>query len=127
MKVNAQALAIISGRQSISVELRMQALGVKHIYQNQPDKLKAFNVLKNKLKLTNNQIAHMGDDLTDLPIFNQVGLSIAVADSDEFTKKHANYITKKSGGNGAVREACELIMQAQNTLADMRARYLIIP
>lgn len=116
-------LAIISGRTSAAVEHRMHPLGIKYIYQNQNDKLPAFNELKDKLGLTDQQIAHVGDDLTDLSILTRVGLSITVADADEFVKKHVDFITKACGGRGAVREVCELIMRAQNTLTGVQRQF----
>lgn len=117
-------IGIISGRESASVEQRLRPLGVKYIYQKQNNKLLALKKLTTKLKLTKQQIAYVGDDLTDLPILTQVGLSIAVADADDFVKQHVDWITKSPGGMGAVREACELIMQAQNTLANMQQQFI---
>ncbi len=117
-------IGIISGRQSASVNQRLRPLGVQYIYQNQDNKLSAFAELKTKLNLTQQQIAYVGDDLTDLPILTQVGLSIAVADADDFVKQHVDWITKLPGGMGAVREVCELIMHAQNTLGDMQQQFI---
>ena len=69
------------------------------------------------------QIAYVGDDLVDLPVMNKVGLSIAVADAHERVKKQAHWITHHNGGHGAVRDVCELLMQAQGTLEEQFALY----
>ena len=74
-------IAVISGRESAAVNHRMNPLGVKDIYQNQADKTVAFNALKRTYNLTNEQIAYVGDDLPDLTVMREIGLSIAVADA----------------------------------------------
>ena len=107
-------VAIISGRESVAVNHRMNGLGVKYIYQNQDDKIKAFDELKQDLNLKNEQIAYVGDDLPDLAAMLKSGLGIAVANAADTVKQQADWVTNTCGGMGAVREACELIMQAQN-------------
>jgi 3-deoxy-D-manno-octulosonate 8-phosphate phosphatase (KDO 8-P phosphatase) len=66
----------------------------------------------------------MGDDVVDLPPMLHCGLAIAVPDSPALLLEHAHYVTKKAGGRGAVREVCELIMQAQNTWEAQMAQFL---
>lgn len=112
------AVAIISSRTSAAVEQRLTALGVQHIYQGQADKRPAFDQLLTKLKLTTEQVAYTGDDLPDLPLLRSAGLGIAVANARPLLLQHAAWQTQASGGQGAVREICELIMQAQGTLAN---------
>ncbi len=107
-------IAIISGRSSKVVAMRMQELGIEHVHQGVRDKLPLFQQLLKKLNLTNEQTAYVGDDLPDLPIMQQVGLSIAVANATDAIKQHASWITHKNGGEGAVREACELILAAKS-------------
>ncbi len=116
-------IGIISARNSMVVSNRMQNLGIKHVYQGERDKLKAFNDLKNRLGLESTQIAYVGDDLLDLCIMREVGLAIAVQDATKEVVKQADWQTRSAGGKGAAREVCEAIMQAQSTFDDIIARY----
>ncbi|HCL40873.1 MAG TPA: phenylphosphate carboxylase subunit delta, partial [Pseudomonas sp.] len=70
------------------------------------------------------EIAHLGDDLPDLPVMRRVGLGMAVASADAFVREHAHGVTQAVGGAGAAREFCELIMRAQGTLEQAQAAYL---
>jgi len=117
-------VAIISGRKSNSVALRMKSLGIEHVYQGHENKLAAFNEVLQKLNITPDQAAHMGDDLLDLPLMTRVGLSIAVADANFAVVARADWCTLLSGGNGAVREVCDFIMQAQGHFDDVLNTYL---
>ncbi|MBL4940123.1 MAG: 3-deoxy-manno-octulosonate-8-phosphatase KdsC [Colwellia sp.] len=110
------AVAIITGRRSTIVANRMSALNVKHIIQGQEDKLPALIDLTKQLELTSDEIAYIGDDIPDLACILHVGLGIAVQDAHPAVAKKADYTTFIRGGFGAVREVCDLIMQAQGTL-----------
>jgi 3-deoxy-D-manno-octulosonate 8-phosphate phosphatase (KDO 8-P phosphatase) len=107
-------VAIISAKQSDSVQRRINDLQIKYSYLGYEDKLLAFADIKKKLQVSNEQIAYMGDDLPDLPILSQVALAITVPEAPDFIKENVHLITTHSGGQGAVREACEFIMQAQD-------------
>jgi 3-deoxy-D-manno-octulosonate 8-phosphate phosphatase (KDO 8-P phosphatase) len=107
---NAINIAVISGRKSNATKIRMRELGIKHAYFGATDKIKIFNSLKKKLRLKNENIAYIGDDLPDLPIMQQVGFSIAVANAVPKVRKIADYVTKNKGGKGAVREACDMLL-----------------
>ncbi|MFN3579447.1 MAG: 3-deoxy-manno-octulosonate-8-phosphatase KdsC [Pseudomonas sp.] len=117
-------VAIISGRQSPLVERRAANLGIRHLIQGREDKLNALNELLESIPVELSQIAFLGDDLPDLPVMRRVGLGVAVASADSFVRQHAHGITQASGGAGAAREFCELIMAAQGTLEQARAAYL---
>jgi 3-deoxy-D-manno-octulosonate 8-phosphate phosphatase (KDO 8-P phosphatase) len=117
-------VAVISGRNSGSVALRMKSLGIEHVYQGREDKLAAFAEVLEKTGATPEQSAHMGDDLLDLPIMARVGLAIAVADANFAVKERADWCTSLPGGQGAVREICDLIMQAQGTFDQVLGTYL---
>jgi 3-deoxy-D-manno-octulosonate 8-phosphate phosphatase (KDO 8-P phosphatase) len=108
-------VAIITGRQSQVVALRAKMLGISHLYQGNVDKRQAYIQLRQHLQLQDSQIAYVGDDLPDLPLLQQVGLSVAVANARQIIKNHTHWQTQAIGGSGAVREVCELIMQAQGT------------
>jgi 3-deoxy-D-manno-octulosonate 8-phosphate phosphatase (KDO 8-P phosphatase) len=117
-------VAVISGRKSNSVALRMKNLGIEYVYQGHENKIAAFNEIIEKTGITPEQAAHVGDDLLDLPIMIRVGLAIAVNDANFAVKQHADWCTTLSGGQGAVREVCDFIMQAQGTFNEVLGAYL---
>lgn len=109
-------VAIITGRQSKIVENRMKALGISLIYQGQDDKLKAYDDICAKLNISAEQTGYIGDDLIDWPVMEKVALKACVADGHPLLVKRANYVTAIKGGHGAVREVCDLILQARDEL-----------
>jgi len=117
-------VAIISGRSSEALSKRAADLGIKHLYQGREDKIQALTELLTVLDLSFNQVAHLGDDLPDLPVIRKVGLGMAVANAYALVKQHADWCTSAKGGEGAVREACDFIMSAQGTLDDALQPYL---
>lgn len=108
-------IGIITGRESPLVANRMRDLKVKHLYQGVPDKLPTFLELVNKLSLKMSEIAYVGDDILDLPILTRVGLSVTPADGDQEVKSRVDYISQYRGGQGCVREVCEILMKAQGS------------
>jgi len=116
LKYSGLELGVITAGRSPIVSKRMQALKIEHVYLGQTDKIQAYEDLINKLKLSDRQVAYVGDDLPDLPLIQRVGLGIAVANAAEQVKAQATWITTKSGGNGAIREVCDLILEAQDKL-----------
>ena len=117
-------LAIITGRSSEVVRIRMASLGINHLYQGILDKLAAYEELKQSLGLTDEAVAYVGDDVVDLPVLRRAGLAVAVADAHPLVQRHAHWQTRSPGGRGAARDLCELIMEAQGTLEAMMAHYL---
>ncbi len=109
-------VAIITGRQSKIVENRMKALGISLVYQGQDDKVKAYQDICSKLNISPQQTGYIGDDLIDWPVMEQVALRVCVADGHPLLAKRANYVTTIRGGHGAVREVCDLILQARDEL-----------
>ncbi|MGC9422088.1 MULTISPECIES: 3-deoxy-manno-octulosonate-8-phosphatase KdsC [Vibrio] len=109
-------IAIITGRQSQIVENRMKALGISLIYQGQDDKLSAYHDICQKLAIKPEQTGYIGDDLIDWPVMEQVALKVCVADGHPLLVQRANYVTRTKGGHGAVREVCDLILQARDEL-----------
>ncbi len=124
LKASGVELAIITGRTSRCVELRANNLGITHLYQGITDKLAAMRALLSKLNLSPQQAAYMGDDVVDLPAMLHVGMRISVPDAPQIVRDRAHYVTRCNGGNGAVREVCELLMQSQGTLNAQLAPYL---
>ena len=117
-------IAIITGRTSEVVRIRMTSLGIEHVYQGKRDKLPAYEELKQATGLHDGQIAYVGDDVVDLPVMTRVGLAIAVQDAHALAKQHAHWVTPSGGGRGAAREACELIMDAQGKLQNLLDSYV---
>jgi 3-deoxy-D-manno-octulosonate 8-phosphate phosphatase (KDO 8-P phosphatase) len=117
-------VAVISGRKSNSVALRMKNLGIEHVYQGHENKQAAFNEILEKIGILPEQAAHVGDDLLDLPVMTRVGLAIAVSDANFAVKQHADWCTTLPGGQGAVREVCDFIMQAQGRFDEVLNTYL---
>ncbi|CAB5500842.1 3-deoxy-D-manno-octulosonate 8-phosphate phosphatase [Bathymodiolus thermophilus thioautotrophic gill symbiont] len=124
LKENGIEPAVISARNSKSVNHRMKNLGVKHFYQGQSNKVVAFNELLEKLHISADEVAYMGDDVIDLPVMTKVGFAIAVANAHDLVKQNANLITQKNGGQGAVREVCDFILKAQGKFDKAMAPYL---
>jgi 3-deoxy-D-manno-octulosonate 8-phosphate phosphatase (KDO 8-P phosphatase) len=115
---------IISGRKSSALERRAQSLGVSFLWQGRDDKRQAFADTLAQAQVTSDEVAFIGDDLTDLPLMIQSGLSVAVADAAAEVKARAHYVTKANGGYGAVREVVELILKAQGRWDELVKSYL---
>jgi 3-deoxy-D-manno-octulosonate 8-phosphate phosphatase (KDO 8-P phosphatase) len=112
-------VAIITGSRSDIVEHRMTQLGIKHFYTSHIHKLSAFEDLKSKLNMLDHEFAYMGDDYQDMVLLQKVGLSFAPANAIEPVKSIVDICTKASGGQGAVREACEFFFQVHNKTQDI--------
>jgi len=106
--------AIITGRSSMTVQHRADELGIRHVFQGVRDKMKALGTLLNELGLAASEAAAMGDDLPDLPMLRLAGYPIAVADAAEEVRALATFVTLRPGGRGAVREAIEHLLKAQD-------------
>lgn len=106
-------IAVITARSSNIVAERMASLGIKYVYQGEKDKGARLMALVDELGIQREHVAYTGDDVIDLPAMTKVGLPIAVADASPEVKQYADWVTEERGGQGAVREVCELIMKAQ--------------
>ncbi|MDO4897304.1 MAG: HAD hydrolase family protein [Moraxella sp.] len=106
-------LAIITGRTSPMVERRAKELGIHHLIQGQDDKFTELSKLAVSLGFELNECAYMGDDLPDLKAVREAGVGISVPNGCQETQSVADFVTQRSGGQGAVREVCELILKAQ--------------
>ena len=106
-------VAVISGRQSGAVQKRMTELGVTHVVLGCEDKVAALDEIVAGLGISVVECAYVGDDIPDLPLLNRVGVSIAVANAVPTLHEQCDLSTSASGGAGAVREVCELILGAQ--------------
>ena len=124
LKASGVEPAIITARQSNNVKHRMENLGIEHYYQGQSDKVLAFKDLLDKLSLNADEVAYMGDDVIDLPVMTKVGLPIAPANAHDLVKEKSCLVTDKTGGHGAVREACDFLLKAQDKYDSLMAEYL---
>lgn len=124
LKKTGVDLGIITGRDSQVVAHRARSLGITHLHQGAQDKLQVYRQLLEEMGLGPEQTAFMGDDVVDLPVMRRAGLAIAVPAAPDLVKAHAHYITRRAGGQGAVREACEFIMRAQGSFDAQMALYL---
>jgi 3-deoxy-D-manno-octulosonate 8-phosphate phosphatase (KDO 8-P phosphatase) len=107
------ATAIISGRSCEAVERRAAELAIAHVVQGCADKVATFEALRARLGVEAAACSFMGDDLPDLAVMQRCGFAVAVANAVEPVKQAAHYVTRASGGRGAVREFCDLVLTAR--------------
>jgi 3-deoxy-D-manno-octulosonate 8-phosphate phosphatase (KDO 8-P phosphatase) len=119
-------VGLITARESEAVNRRVQDLGLKYVFQKTKNKLEVFERLLKELGLVPSQVGYMGDDWLDLPLLVRVGFAATVADAVPEVLQTAHYITKRTGGHGAVREVCELILEAKGASTGLLEKYLKI-
>jgi 3-deoxy-D-manno-octulosonate 8-phosphate phosphatase (KDO 8-P phosphatase) len=117
-------VAIITGRKAPCVELRARNLGIPRLYQGVHDKVACLNTLLAELGLTADEAGYMGDDVMDLAVMGLCGFSAAPANGHDSVLQRAALVTRKEGGHGAVREACDFILSAQGKLEEVIAPWL---
>lgn len=106
-------IAVISGRPSDAMAKRLAFLGIPHVWLDTEDKLPAFEALQRKLRISDAQCAVMGDDVPDLPLMQRAGLALTVADAHPRALAAAHWTSRHRGGDGAIREAADMILAAQ--------------
>jgi len=117
-------VALISGRESAPTQLRAEQLGIEYVFQDCHFKLPVIERLLDQIDLAPEKVAYIGDDLPDLPVMRYVGFAIAVANAVDEVKRHADYVTARPGGGGAVREAIEYILKSTDKWRKLMERYL---
>ncbi len=110
---------IITGRKSKVIERRAKELKIDIVSQGSFDKLDPYLEIKNKFKITDNEICYIGDDVLDMSILSRVGFSVAVANAREEVKVICDYCTVARGGRGAVREVIDLILKRQGKFDEL--------
>ena len=105
-------VAVISGRKSEAAARRMAELGIRHVILECADKAAAFDRIARELGISAAEAAYVGDDIPDLPLLAKVGYPVAVANAVSAVREFCDYTTEAAGGNGAVREVCELVLAA---------------
>jgi 3-deoxy-D-manno-octulosonate 8-phosphate phosphatase (KDO 8-P phosphatase) len=115
---------IITGRSSAVIELRVKDLGIHFLQQGALEKIAPYEKICHAAQVKDAEVCYVGDDLTDLPLITRVGLGVCVANGDDLVREHAHFCTQRAGGNGAVREAIELILTAQGKWDAIQKSYL---
>ncbi len=106
------ATGIITGRSSEAIRRRAAELKLSHLYENAADKLVLFEDILRQEGLQPEQCAYMGDDWMDLPLLRRAGLAAAPANAVAEVQARVHFVTKRNGGDGAVRELCDLLLKA---------------
>lgn len=104
-------VAAISGGDSLSAQMRMQSLGIKHVHFGSQDKVAHFERLLELLKVSPEHCGYMGDEVVDLPLLRAVGFSAAPPEAPDEVRAEVHYVSQKPAGNGAAREVCEFILR----------------
>ena len=115
---------IITAKKSRIVKLRARDMRISKAYQGYLDKLIAFDRALKKFRVKPEEVCFIGDDLIDVPILKRVGFAVAVPNAVEEVKQAAHHITSKTGGRGAVREICDLILKSQDKWDLATEKYL---
>lgn len=116
-------VAVLTGRSSPVVQKRADDLGIPWVRQGVNDKVRAYEEIAREVGIGDEETCFVGDDLVDIPLLKRVGVSIVVADGAHEAKQLALYVTQSPGGRGAVREVCDLLLQAQGKWEEILRRY----
>jgi 3-deoxy-D-manno-octulosonate 8-phosphate phosphatase (KDO 8-P phosphatase) len=116
---------VISGRISPATAERARQCKMAYVYQGHTEKIPILEEIMADCKMAKEEIAYIGDDLTDVVIMHRVGFAVATANARPEVKKEAHYVTGQPGGSGAVREAIELILQAKGLWREVLEHYEI--
>jgi 3-deoxy-D-manno-octulosonate 8-phosphate phosphatase (KDO 8-P phosphatase) len=119
-------IGFISGRPSKATARRARDLRVNIVLQKASNKMQMVDQVKRKHKLRNEQIAFIGDELVDLPVLRRVGFAVAVPNAMDEVKRAAHCVTRRRGGDGAVREVIEMILKAQGSWRKVIAKYMTL-
>ena len=117
-------VALLSGRASAAIKRRAEQLQIEYILEECHYKLPALKKLLEQIGLSSENVAYIGDDLPDLPVIRYAGFGVAVANAVDELKQYADYVTARSGGNGAVREVVEYILKNTGRWEQLMKRYL---
>ncbi|QGQ48175.1 KdsC family phosphatase [Metabacillus sediminilitoris] len=116
--------AIITGRTSESVLKRSEELKINYVHQGIHDKLEVMEQIMKDLDITLEEVCYVGDDINDLPILQVVGFSAAPSNAVPIVKQHVQYISQETGGNGAVREIIDHILNQMGDYSALLTDYL---
>jgi len=116
---------LLSGRQSEATLRRAEQLQISLVLQGCGEKLPAFEQMLAEMRLEPEQVAYVGDDLMDLPILRRVGFAVAVANAPEEVRRHADYVTLRDGGKGAVAEVIEYLLRITGRWEELLKQYQV--
>lgn len=116
-------VGLLTSRASRAVAVRAAQLGIDIVQQGVADKLDGYARIKAETGCMDREIAYVADDMVDLPVLRRVGVAVAVSDAWEGVKEVADYVTRRAGGHGAVREVAELLLCAQDRWEDALNRF----
>jgi 3-deoxy-D-manno-octulosonate 8-phosphate phosphatase (KDO 8-P phosphatase) len=116
-------VALLSGRRSGATARRAEELGVESVYQGVRDKARQVAAWAAERRLRPDEILYMGDDQIDLPVFEVAGIAVAPANAAPEVRERATHVTRRRGGEGAVREAVEWLLLRAGRLDEARRRY----
>ena len=116
-------VVLITGRESKVVLHRARDLGIQEVYQKVTNKIEIYEKILKEKNLEDMHVGFVGDDLIDIPVLRRVGFSVAVEDAIPEVKEIVDYVTSKKGGEGAVREVCELLLKSQDKWKELTERY----
>ena len=114
---------VISGRNSPATVERARQAKMNYVYQGHTEKIPIIDEILSDAKIAIEEVAYIGDDLTDVVVFHRVGFAVATANARVEVKREAHYVTTQPGGSGAVRDAIEIIMRAQGFWEEILAHY----
>jgi 3-deoxy-D-manno-octulosonate 8-phosphate phosphatase (KDO 8-P phosphatase) len=114
---------VISGRESPATATRAAQCKMSYVYQGHIEKIPILEEILADAKISADEVAYVGDDLTDVVVMNRVGLAIATANARPEVKDCAKHITSAVGGSGAIREVCELLLKAQGRWDELLKKY----
>jgi 3-deoxy-D-manno-octulosonate 8-phosphate phosphatase (KDO 8-P phosphatase) len=117
-------IAIITQEKTDIVTRRAEKLRIRYLLQGVNNKQEALQGLLEKLNINFDETAYIGDDLNDIPVLQKVGLALAVADAAPQVKKLADWVSSHKGGEGAVREAAELLLESRGILDEIVENYV---
>jgi 3-deoxy-D-manno-octulosonate 8-phosphate phosphatase (KDO 8-P phosphatase) len=114
---------VISGRVSPATEERAKQVKMTYVYQGHIEKIPILEEIQKASAVAFDEIAYAGDDLTDVVVMRRVGLAIAPANARAEVKRAAHYVTAGSGGAGAIREVCEMLLKAHRKWVEILRKY----
>jgi 3-deoxy-D-manno-octulosonate 8-phosphate phosphatase (KDO 8-P phosphatase) len=117
-------VGILSARASASTTHRAAQLGITLVHQGVSSKIDTYDQLVGDLCVDDQQVVYMGDDVVDLAVLERVGLSAAPADAVDEVRSRVHWVSRRRGGDGAVRELVELILRAQDRWDEVIASYI---
>jgi len=122
LRASGCLVGFLSGRASAAVERRAKELDVTILHQGVDDKLPVYERILADHRLSDHEVAYVGDDLPDLPVLARAGLAVAVASAAPDVRRAVHWITDRAGGGGAVREVTDLLLAAKGTARTSRTR-----